>query len=109
MADASAASTWFLTRAQNSDGGRGYRPGDSSDIASTCYSVLALSAMGRRVGEDPAVRAGVEFLLARQDPDGGFTAVPDQVAPRPLLFDAPVFSGIWALLALAGCDGDRNW
>jgi squalene-hopene/tetraprenyl-beta-curcumene cyclase len=104
IADASAASTRFLAQAQNSDGGWGYRPGDVSDITSTCYSVLALSAMGRRVDKDAAVRAGVGYLLSRQEADGGFTAVPDQVAPRPLLFDAPVFSDIWTLLALTGCD-----
>ncbi|WP_086828166.1 prenyltransferase/squalene oxidase repeat-containing protein [Streptomyces sp. NRRL B-24572] len=108
ITDATAASKRFLTQAQNPDGGWGYRPGDSSDIASTCYSLLALSAMGLRLDEDPTVRAGVAYLLARQDADGGFTAVPDQVAPRPLLFDAPVFSDIWVLLALASCDGDGN-
>ncbi|MGW8357715.1 prenyltransferase/squalene oxidase repeat-containing protein [Streptomyces wedmorensis] len=106
---ASAASERFLINARNPDGGWGYRPGDPSDMASTCYSLLALSAMGRRVDRDPVVQAGVEHLLTRQDPDGGFTALPDQVAPRPLLFDAPVFSDIWALLALTSCDSDWNW
>ncbi|MFD8480485.1 prenyltransferase/squalene oxidase repeat-containing protein [Kitasatospora sp. NPDC059673] len=109
IARARAASERFLIEAQNSDGGWGFRPKDPSDIASTCYSLLALSAMGRRVDQDPVVRAGVEHLLSCQDSDGGFTAPPDQVAPRPLLFDAPVFGDIWALLALAGCDSDWNW
>ncbi|MEV6580892.1 prenyltransferase/squalene oxidase repeat-containing protein [Streptomyces sp. NPDC051582] len=109
IADAGAASGRFLAQAQNTDGGWGHRPGDASDIASTCYSLLALSSMGRRVGADAAVRSGVTYLLAHQDSDGGFTALPDQVAPRPLLFDAPVFSDIWALLALTSCDSDWNW
>ncbi|MFE7766140.1 prenyltransferase/squalene oxidase repeat-containing protein [Streptomyces sp. NPDC057438] len=107
IAAATAASERFLDAAQNTDGGWGYRPGDRSDIASTCYSLLALSAMGRLADQDAVVRAGVTHLISRQDADGGFTALPDQVAPRPLLFDAPVFSDIWALLALSSCN--RNW
>ncbi|MGW7514596.1 prenyltransferase/squalene oxidase repeat-containing protein [Streptomyces sp. NPDC054796] len=106
---ASAASHAFLVRAQNSDGGWGHRPGSPSDVTSTCYSLLALSAMGRRVDQDPTVRTGVAHLLRRQRSDGSFTAPPDQVAPRPLLFDAPVFTDIWALLALASSDDDWNW
>ncbi len=102
---ASDAAARFLTEAQNSDGGWGYRPGDPSDTTSTCYSLLALSATGRHVTENPVVRDGVEHLLSRQEREGGFTALLDQVAPRPLLFDAPVFADIWALLALAACDG----
>lgn len=102
IADASAASYQFLVRAQNADGGWGYRPGDASDTASTCYALLALAAMGRRPQEDAVVRAGLAHLLARQGPDGTFTALPDQVAPRPLLFDSPVFTDIWVLLALTG-------
>ncbi|GGU80130.1 hypothetical protein GCM10010275_13550 [Streptomyces litmocidini] len=106
IADAGAASLRFLVEAQNTDGGWGYRPGSPSDIASTCYSLLALSAMGLRRGGDEVVRAGVAHLLSRQAPDGSFTALPDQVAPRPLLFDAPVFTDIWVLLALTSCDDD---
>ncbi|MGW5782200.1 prenyltransferase/squalene oxidase repeat-containing protein [Streptomyces sp. NPDC003863] len=109
IAEASTAAERFLTGAQNNDGGWGFRPGDPSDLASTCYSLLALCAMGRRVAEDAVVRAGVVHLLSLQDADGGFTQLPDQVAPRPLLFDAPVFGDIWALLALAGCDRSWNW
>ncbi|MFD0343306.1 prenyltransferase/squalene oxidase repeat-containing protein [Streptomyces sp. NPDC127117] len=109
VADATTAATRFLVNAQNNDGGWGYRPGDPSDIASTCYSLLALSAMGRHVDEDEVVRAGVAHLLSRQDPDGGFTALPDQVAPRPLLFDAPVFGDIWALMALTCSNSNSDW
>ena len=109
ITDANTASLRFLTRAQNRDGGWGYRPGNPSDVTSTCYSLLALSAMGQRLSQDAIVRAGVTHLLSRQDPDGVFTAPPDQVAPRPLLFDAPVFTDIWVLLALTSCDSDWNW
>ncbi|KOT61542.1 hypothetical protein ADK43_12430 [Streptomyces rimosus subsp. rimosus] len=80
IARASAASRRFLAEAQNSDGGRGFRPGDPSDLASTRYSLLALSALGRRVGMDALVRAGVGHLLTLQKADGG-TAPPDRVAP----------------------------
>ncbi|WP_165975560.1 prenyltransferase/squalene oxidase repeat-containing protein [Actinomadura rubrisoli] len=104
-----ARSTRFLTQAQNADGGWGYRPGDASDTASTAYSVLALSAMGRRLARDPVVRRGTFHLMARQDDDGGLSGIPDQVAPRPLPFDAPVFADTWGLLALASCDRDWGW
>ncbi|WP_159031301.1 prenyltransferase/squalene oxidase repeat-containing protein [Streptomyces acidiscabies] len=103
IAHADDASWRFLTRAQNEDGGWGYRPGDP---ASTCYSLLALSAMGRRADDDAVLHAGVAHLLSRQASDGTFTALPDQVAPRTLLFDAPVFTDIWVLLALTACSGD---
>ncbi|MFJ2782036.1 prenyltransferase/squalene oxidase repeat-containing protein [Kitasatospora sp. NPDC087315] len=108
IADASAASHRFLARAQNEDGGWGYRPKDPSDTTSTCYSLMALAAMGRRPQDDAVVRAGVAHLLSRQGPDGAFTALPDQVAPRPLLFDAPIFTDTWVLLALTGCDSDET-
>ncbi|WP_338897270.1 prenyltransferase/squalene oxidase repeat-containing protein [Streptomyces sp. TG1A-60] len=104
-----ARSHRFLDLAQNGDGGWGYRLGDASDTTSTAYSLLALSAMGRPAGTDVTARRGVLHLLARQEADGGFTALPDQVAPRPLLFDAPVFADIWALLALGACDESRRW
>ncbi|SES48092.1 squalene-hopene/tetraprenyl-beta-curcumene cyclase [Streptomyces sp. yr375] len=109
VTDADAASLRFLARAQNRDGGWGHRPGDASDVTSTCYSLLALSAMGKRLGQDAIVRAGVTHLLSRQHSDGTFTAPPDQVGPRPLPFDVPVFTDIWVLLALTGCDSDWNW
>ncbi|MEW2373920.1 prenyltransferase/squalene oxidase repeat-containing protein [Streptomyces sp. NPDC006656] len=102
IADASDASHRFLTQAQNEDGGWGIRPGYASDTTSTCYSLLALTAMGRRPHEDAVLTNGLAHLLSRQAPDGTFTAPPDQVAPRPLLFDAPVFTDIWVLLTLAG-------
>ncbi|MEU2901149.1 prenyltransferase/squalene oxidase repeat-containing protein [Streptomyces sp. NPDC048567] len=108
ITDASAASHRFLARTQNTDGGWGYRPGHASDTASTCYSLLALAAMGRRPQEDSAVRAGQAHLVSRQGPDGTFMALPDQVAPRPLLFDAPVFTDIWVLLALTCSDDASN-
>ncbi|MFF7588071.1 prenyltransferase/squalene oxidase repeat-containing protein [Kitasatospora purpeofusca] len=106
IADADAASHRFLAEAQNADGGWGYRPGDASDTTSTCYSLMALAAMGRRPQDDAVVRAGVTHLLSRQESDGSFVALPDQVAPRPLLFDAPVFTDTWVLLALTGFDRD---
>jgi squalene-hopene/tetraprenyl-beta-curcumene cyclase len=108
-AQAVARSRRFFDLARNDDGGWGYRPGDASDTTSTAYSLLALSAMGRHVGTDHVVRRGIFHLLARQEMDGGFSALPDQVAPRPLLFDAPVFADIWALLALGACDESWHW
>jgi hypothetical protein len=38
--------------------------------------------------------------LAEQDPDGGFTSIPDQVGPRPLPFDYPILTDIQTLTAL---------
>ncbi|WP_086815885.1 prenyltransferase/squalene oxidase repeat-containing protein, partial [Streptomyces cacaoi] len=80
------------------DGGWGHEGAGESDPISTAYAVVALtrSRGGSRTG---ALRSAVGYLAGRQRPDGGFTSVPDQAGPRPLLYDAPALADICVLLA----------
>lgn len=91
-----AASADYLAATHNADGGWGQRPGDPSDVLSTAYSLLAI---GRR-GPASALRDGLEYLLAHQDGDGGFTSIPDSAGPRPFPHDAPVLADAFPLIAL---------
>jgi hypothetical protein len=56
----------FLRRAQNTDGGWGYFPGKESRLESTYYVLKSL----------PLDEKALAFLLALQNPDGGFRAGP---------------------------------
>jgi len=91
-----------LALTQNDDGGWGHRPGDASDVTSTAYAVLSLVDGGVSDQHPRQLEHAAEYLLGQLSAEGGVSAPPDQVAPRPLPFDAPVFTEIWALLALAG-------
>ncbi|MGW5162503.1 hypothetical protein ACWEPN_44120 [Nonomuraea wenchangensis] len=96
FAAATARSVARLVETQNPDGGWGQLPGDPSDVLSTAQAVPVLARHGGLL----SVHRAVTYLLDRQDADGGFTSVPDQVGPRPLPFDYPVLADIHALSAL---------
>ncbi|MGW9438108.1 hypothetical protein [Streptomyces sp. NPDC055607] len=91
-----------LARTQNEDGGWGHRPDHPSDVTSTAYSVLAFTDGGAGGEHRAVLERAAEHLLRRQSPTGRYSAPPDQVAPRPVLFDVPVFTDIWVLTALSG-------
>ncbi|MFD8393758.1 hypothetical protein ACFV2N_32290 [Streptomyces sp. NPDC059680] len=40
------------------------------------------------------------YLLGHQQPDGGFTCRPEQVAPRPIPYAHPSHAAVFALTAL---------
>jgi squalene-hopene/tetraprenyl-beta-curcumene cyclase/sporulenol synthase len=44
---------------------------------------------------------GAAFLVSRQLPDGRFPSPPDQTGPRPMAWNVPVLSEIFALMALS--------
>lgn len=93
----SAAASW-LARQQDHDGGFNYAArGGASDIDDTAAAVEALVAAGRR--GDTARALG--FLLAHQNPDGGFPLAPGQGSNAQ--------STAWAVQALVagGRDPDR--
>ncbi|MBM2623739.1 terpene cyclase/mutase family protein [Actinoplanes sp. LDG1-06] len=80
---------------QNDDGGWGMQPGDASDDISTAYGLIALC-----YGSDPRpVGRALSWLLARQNPDGGFSGPPDMVGPRPFPYHLPVLTDAPVLLA----------
>ncbi len=87
----------------NDDGGWGQTPDAPSDPMSTSYTLMALVHDHRH---STAVRNGTRYLLARQNPDGGFTSVSDQAAPRPLRYSVPVLANIFVLLAMTYLDPD---
>lgn len=86
----------YLSRSQNSDGGWGHKLGDTSDVISTSYTLIALS----RFGDTETLRRGADYLIVQQDEEGKFVSIPDQVAPRPIPYDVPILTSIFALLAL---------
>ncbi|MEX3204867.1 prenyltransferase/squalene oxidase repeat-containing protein [Streptomyces acidiscabies] len=97
-ADALRRSTLgHLTAGQRADGGFGHREADPSDPISTAYAAIALAHLPNR---SAALGRAVDFLVARQRPDGGFTSVPDQAGPRPLLYDTPALADVCVLLGL---------
>ncbi|MER5641776.1 prenyltransferase/squalene oxidase repeat-containing protein [Kitasatospora sp. NPDC002227] len=91
-----------LTETQHPDGGWGHQAGDPSDPISTAYAAIALSRSPLR-----ADRLGrcLGYLVARQQPDGGYLSRPDQAGPRPLLYDVPALADVCVLLALAHAVG----
>lgn len=86
----------YLRKSQNSDGGWGHQSDDASDVISTSYSLIALSLFG----DTEALRRGASYLILQQDEEGKFVSIPDQAAPRPIPYDVPVLTNIFALLAL---------
>ncbi|MCX4404030.1 hypothetical protein OG840_20345 [Streptomyces sp. NBC_01764] len=81
----------------NADGGWAQSPGEDSDPMSTAYTLTALAPTHP---DHPTVQAGLHYLLSRQNPDGGYSSVSDQAAPRPLRYTIPVLTDIFVLLAL---------
>lgn len=86
----------YLMGSQNPDGGWGQRAGDDSDPISTAHSLSAAAFLDA----PPWHRHGLAYLLRRQGSDGGFTSIPDQVAPRPIPYNFPGMASIFVLTAL---------
>jgi squalene-hopene/tetraprenyl-beta-curcumene cyclase/sporulenol synthase len=86
----------YLQKSQNSDGGWGHQLGDASDVISTSYTIIALSSLG----DTKTLRRGLHYLMQQQDEEGKFVSIPDQAAPRPIPYDVPILTSIFALLAL---------
>lgn len=81
---------------QNTDGGWGREPGQSSDPISTSYAILALD----RHSDPRPARNAAAYLLERQRADGGFDSPPDMVGPRPFTYHVPLLTDICVLRAL---------
>ena len=95
IAHATLASTGYLAKTQNPDGGWGHHPGKDSDVVSTAHAlpVIAHTADRHTLGR------GLHYLLAHQNADGGYISVPDQIGPRPLPYDYPVLADVHVLNA----------
>ncbi len=86
----------YLSISQNSDGGWGHKLGDTSDVTSTSYTLIALS----RFGDTEILRRGADYLIVQQDEEGKFVSIPDLVGPRPIPYHVPILTSLFALLAL---------
>jgi squalene-hopene/tetraprenyl-beta-curcumene cyclase/sporulenol synthase len=86
----------YLWRSQNVDGGWGQTAGDTSDSISTSYALIALS----HFDDQATLERGVRYLVRQQQRDGRFPSIPDQAGPRPIAWNVPVLSDIFALIAL---------
>ncbi|TJZ54546.1 hypothetical protein FCH28_15690 [Streptomyces piniterrae] len=86
----------YLEQTQNPDGGWGQRADNDSDPISSAHSLSAAAILGT---PDWAGR-GLTYLLRQQRPDGGFTSIPDQVAPRPIPYNFPGMADMYVLTAL---------
>jgi squalene-hopene/tetraprenyl-beta-curcumene cyclase len=101
----------WLQSVQQPDGGWGETPGSYDDPAlagqgqptasQTAWALLALLAAGE--AESPAVRGGVEYLLATQRPDGGWDEEPFTGTGFPKVFYLKyhLYSLYFPLMALA--------
>jgi len=96
IAHAITLSRNYLEATRNPDGGWGHGDGYDSDVLSTARALPVLARFGCRNTTHDAVR----YLLERQQDNGGFTSIPDQVGPRPFVFDFPVLTDIMTLHAL---------
>lgn len=68
----------FLRRAQNSDGGWGYRPGATSAVEPTCCALLALESLGRGENFSPESKRGCDWLAGVQLQNGSWPPYPGQ-------------------------------
>lgn len=93
---ATARAAARLIATQQPDGGWGHTPDSASDALSTAQALPVVA----RYGPPHATTAATAYLLAGQSEDGSFPSPPDQVGPRPLPFDYPVISDLFALAAL---------
>lgn len=90
----------YLVDTQEADGGWGHQHGDPSDPISTAYAVIALADAP---GHATSLHRALDYLVPRQQPDGGYLSRPDQAGPRPLLYNTPALADISVLLALSVC------
>ena len=114
---AARAVEWLLSH-QNGDGGWGETcqsyadPGlrglGPSTPSQTAWALLGLMASG--AVESPAVRAGVEYLLSRQDADGAWTepAYTGAGFPRAFYLRYDLYRVYFPLLALARYRASRE-
>jgi squalene cyclase len=84
----------YLLRAQTSDGGWGEYPEMPAQVFDTAIAVIAL----RGQGLDQAATKGRAWLVARQQPDGGW---PETTRPAGAQSYAQhISTTAWALIAL---------
>jgi prenyltransferase beta subunit len=90
----------YLLSSQHVDGGWGQTATKPSDALSTSYALLSLVLL-RRSTPTECIDKALMYLLSQQDGQtGAFNSVPDVVGPRPIVFNVPLLSTIFPVLAL---------
>lgn len=90
----------YLLDNQDEDGGWGQKSHKPSDALSTAYALLSLALLRRHVPPE-RIAKGLSYLLSQQNEvTGEFVSVPDVVGPRPFVFDIPLLSTIFPVMAL---------
>jgi squalene-hopene/tetraprenyl-beta-curcumene cyclase len=90
----------YLLDNQDEDGGWGQKINKPSDALSTAYALLSLALLRRHVPPE-RIAKGLKYLLSQQNEDTGeFVSVPDVVGPRPFVFDIPLLSTVFPVMAL---------
>lgn len=98
--EAQRRSARYLIASQHADGGWGHTAAKPSDALSTSYALLALALLRREVPPQHFA-LGVSFLISQQNRDTGeIESVPDVVGPRPIVFNIPLLSTIFAAMAM---------
>lgn len=95
-----------LAGLQNPDGGWPYQPGGPSWTESTSLAVLALQAHERAATREAAGR-GVDWLLARQQEDGGWR--PSQAVRQSTWVTAPALLAVRTRAPGASVARAANW
>ncbi len=90
----------YLLDNQDEDGGWGQKTNKPSDALSTAYALLSLALLRRHVPPE-RIAKGLKYLLSQQNEETGeFVSVPDVVGPRPFVFDIPLLSTVFPVMAL---------
>ena len=93
-------SATYLANSQHADGGWGHTASSPSDALSTSYALLCFSLLGPTV-HHAQVTTGLDYLLSQQDlTTGEVVSIPDVVGPRPIVFNIPLLSTVFAVMAL---------
>lgn len=98
--EAQRRSAAYLMSAQHLDGGWGHTLNKPSDALSTSYALLTLALLRRQVPPEHFAR-GLKFLVTQQNPvTGEVESIPDVVGPRPIVFNIPLLSTVFAAMAM---------
>lgn len=89
----------YIASTQRPDGGWGHTAQSPSDALSTSYALLSSALLGPLVPRSASL-AGLDHLLSQQDSSTGeVRSIPDVVGPRPIVFNIPLLSTIFASMA----------
>lgn len=98
--EAQRRSARYLIASQHPDGGWGQTSTKPSDALSTAYALLTLALLRRQVPPQHFA-LGLEFLVSQQNQvTGEVESIPDVVGPRPIVFNIPLLSTVFAAMAL---------